>query len=323
MFIEQAYRSLHEGWRYLVGTLLILAGWMLIGQIPLTIVLLVNILKKEMNGIPSSTYEMVAAAGIDSNLFIFLMLFSFAVGLLTIYLVAKYLHKQSFKKLTTTRKKTDWKRILLSFGLVSAYLIISTAIDYYTHPENYEVQFQLVPFLILFVISIIFVPLQTSFEEYLFRGYLMQGLGIIVKNRWFPLLVTSVIFGSLHFFNPEVTKFGPWIMLYYIGTGLFLGVLTLMDEGMELSLGFHAANNLITILLVTADWTAFQSNSILKDITEPDGAVKELIVSLLILYPLFLLIFARKYKWSNWKEKLTGRIIRLPKSDDDIRDLIA
>ena len=37
-----------------------------------------------------------------------------------------------------------------------------------------------------------------------------------------------------------------------------------MDEGLELALGFHAANNLCGALLLTADWTAFQTNSILK-----------------------------------------------------------
>jgi hypothetical protein len=42
-----------------------------------------------------------------------------------------------------------------------------------------------------------------------------------------------------------------------------------MDEGMELALGFHAANNLVGALLVTSDWSAFQTHSIFKDISEP------------------------------------------------------
>ena len=48
-----------------------------------------------------------------------------------------------------------------------------------------------------------------------------------------------------------------------------LGRMTWMDEGTELALGFHAANNLFTALLVTTDWTVFQTHSILKDISEP------------------------------------------------------
>ena len=43
--------------------------------------------------------------------------------------------------------------------------------------------------------------------------------------------------------NPEVEKLGYLILVYYIGSGLFLGIITLMDEGIELALGFHFANN--------------------------------------------------------------------------------
>jgi membrane protease YdiL (CAAX protease family) len=66
----------------------------------------------------------------------------------------------------------------------------------------------------------------------------------------------------MHIFNPEVSKIGYIILVYYIGTGLLLGIVTLMDEGMELALGFHAANNLVGALLISSDWSAFQTNSI-------------------------------------------------------------
>ena len=36
-------------------------------------------------------------------------------------------------------------------------------------------------------------------------------------------------------------------MIYYIGTGFLFGIMTLMDEGTELALGFHAANNLFIV----------------------------------------------------------------------------
>jgi membrane protease YdiL (CAAX protease family) len=119
--------------------------------------------------------------------------------------------------------------------------------------------------------------------------------------------MTSIIFGGLHLFNPEVEKLGYGIMVYYIGTGLFLGILTLMDEGIELALGFHAANNLFTALLVTSSWTAFQTESILIDTSEPSlGA--ELIISLLVLYPIFLFFMSKKYGWNQWKHRLTSKI---------------
>lgn len=100
---------------------------------------------------------------------------------------------------------------------------------------------------------------------------------------------------------------GNIIMIYYIGTGLFLGVITLMDEGMELALGFHAANNLIGALLVTSDWSVFQTNSIFKDMSQPSAGF-DVILPVVVVYPILLFIYSKKYNWTNWKERLTGKI---------------
>ena len=246
---------------------------------------------------------------LDSNLSFFLLLLSFAVGLGALFLVIRLLHNQPLVEATTSRPKIDWGRFFFGFGLIAAFTVIATLIDYNVNKEDYLWNFDFVPFIILALIALVMVPLQTSFEEYLFRGYLMQGIGVLAGNRWLPLIVTSVIFGGLHFFNPEVTKMGNIIMLYYIGTGFLFGIMTLMDEGIELALGFHAGNNLIGALLVTADWTAFQTNSVLKDVSDP-AAGPDILLPLVVVYPLFLFIMAKKYKWTDWKGKLFGRVER-------------
>lgn len=302
MFIAQAFKYKHDFWRYIIGVVMVLGG-VFIGQIPLTAALFMELGIAETVTLTES--QMMTA--LDSNYFLFLMLLSFAVALVFLFIAVKKVHSQTILSLTTSRKKIDWSRFWFAFGLVSIFIVITTIGDYYTNPQDYQWNFELMPFLILFIIAVIFVPLQTSFEEYFFRGYLMQGIGVLGRNRWLPLIITSVIFGGLHFFNPEVTKLGNIIMIYYIGTGFMLGIMALMDEGIELSLGFHAANNLLTALLVTADWTAFQTNSLFKDISDP-SAGWDVLIPVLIIYPLFLLIMAKKYNWSNWKEKLFGRV---------------
>ncbi len=305
MYIKQAFKSLHEWWRYLVGFLIIFIASQ-IGSIPLLIAVMFKVMSNGGN-IESIQDPNVMMTVLDSNLTLFLMLLSYAIGLLAVYLVVRFLHKQPFVELTTSRKKTDWGRVLFGFGLITVTTLVVTILDYYSNPDDYVLQFDLVPFLILAVIAIIMIPLQTSFEEYLFRGYLMQGIGVLAKNRWLPLIITSVVFGGLHLANPEVDKLGNVIMIYYIGTGFFLGIMTLMDEGMELALGFHAGNNLITALLVTADWTVFKTNSIFKDISEPSAGF-DVVAPVLILYPIFLLIMAWRYKWRDWGGKLFGKV---------------
>ena len=251
-----------------------------------------------------------------SNQVLYENLIPFAIGLGGVFFWVKYVHNQRIRTLTTTRKKVDWKRVFFAFsvwGFITAFFIF---IDYQVSPEDYIFNFQLEPFLYLVLIAVLLIPLQTSFEEYFFRGYLMQGLGVASKNRWFPLIFTSLIFGLLHIANPEVEKLGYGILVYYIGTGFFLGIITLMDEGLELALGFHAANNLITALLVTANWTAFQTNSVLIDVSMPKlGA--DVYLPVFVVFPVLVYIFSKKYGWTNWKEKLTGKIEKPVISEDN------
>ena len=303
-YIQQAYKGIHEWIYYLVGLFIIFIAWPIIGGVPLGVAIFINAI--DANNVSMDIANMSESLG--KNLFLFLMLFTFAMGLIALFFVNKYLHKQTLKNLTTARQKVDWKRFWFMFILWGTLSISLVMIDYYTFPEHYEINYKLIPFLILSIIAIVMIPLQTSFEEYLFRGYLMQGIGVTAKNKWLPLILTSVGFGLLHGANPEIEKLGWTLMIYYIGTGFFLGVMTLMDDGLELALGFHAANNLFTALLITSDWSAFQTHSILKDINEP-----EKIGFLEVLMPLFLMfiltiILSKKYKWNNWKEKLFGPV---------------
>ncbi len=305
MYIEQAYKSKHEFWRYLIGILVVFFGWQVFGAAPLIAALFTksNAMKILAGGDVGSMSE-----ALGSNLFLFLMLLTFAIGLTCLFIWTKLVHKQPIRELTTSRKKVDWGRIFFAFILWSLISAAFIFIDIQLSPEDYEFNFNLKPFLILAVISIAMIPIQTSMEEYYLRGYMMQGIGLLAKNRWVPLFFTSILFGLMHILNPEVEKLGYGIMVFYIGTGFFLGILTLMDRGLELPLGFHAANNLTTALLVTADWTAFQTDSLYRDISEPVLGW-DVFVPVLVIYPILLLVFAKKYGWTNWKERLFGKVV--------------
>lgn len=303
MFIEQGIKPNNSFWTYIVGSFIIIIA-SFVGQIPL---ILGFVYEVAVNGKTYPVNERDMMRFFEPNLTLFLILISFVFAIVGIFIVVRYLHHQTLLSVTTSRTKIDWNRIFFSFSIWAVFSIASALAYYFINPEGFVINFKPIPFAILVVIATVLIPFQTSTEEYVFRGYLMQGFGNLAKNKWFPLLMTSLIFGGMHFFNPEVTKMGTIIMVYYVGTGFFLGILTLMDEGMELALGFHAANNLIGALLVTSDWSAFQTHSIFKDISEPQAGL-DVIFPVVVIYPIVLYIFSRKYNWSNWKEKLTGKI---------------
>jgi membrane protease YdiL (CAAX protease family) len=206
--------------------------------------------------------------------------------------------------------------------MISVFTIVSFSIGYYLDSSEIVYQFNPGKFAVLFVISILLFPFQIGLEEYLFRGYLMQHVGIMVKNKWFPLLLTSILFGVAHSANPEVGAIGFWkMMIFYVGTGLLLGIMTLMDDGLELALGFHLGNNLLASLLVTADWTALQTDAIFKSTASPTMSIlSDLLIPVLVVYPIMLLILSKRYGWTNWKDKLLGKVNEPPKEDYKIID---
>ena len=300
MFLEGIDSKINPFIKYVKGSL-IFVFFHIIGQIPLSLYII-----SQSDIVEGVHNQQDLFNNLHSNLTLFLVLLPFAVVLPFVYLVVTRLHNQSILSLITARNRVDYNKIFFSFMLWGSVSTLMVFFDYWMSPEDFTWNFKPLTFLILFLISIVMIPFQTTLEEIIFRGYLLQGFGVLFKNRWMPLLTTSTLFGLLHLWNPEIDKLGIHLIWYYIGTGLFLGLITLMDEGIELALGFHAANNLVTALLVTASWTAFQTESLLIDNSEPSLGV-ELILTLLLIYPLIVFIFAKKYKWKNWLSQLTNK----------------
>lgn len=296
MYIEQGYKGTPPLWKYLFLPL----GF--IGFMVFNYIVTIN----SPVSVEDTMEAMISKFG--ANIVLIILLIPLVAGFFVVIGWTILVHQQSITALTTSRSKIDWKRIFFAFGLWSLLTIVITGIDIYFSPDDYVWNFDVKKFVPLAIIAILLIPLQTSFEEYLFRGHMMQGLGLAVKNRWVPLVVTSTLFGLMHIANPEVEKLGLGIMVYYIGTGFFLGILTLMDEGLELALGFHAANNLTAALLVTADWTAFSVDSLYRDVSEPVLGW-DVLIPVFVVYPLLLLVFARKYKWKDWSSRLTGKVL--------------
>jgi membrane protease YdiL (CAAX protease family) len=375
-YIQQVYKGKNE-WHHWVFTIVIVFfGWQVLGVLPLV---LAAAGKSESTAqFAEFAKDNFMTAGLDKNFLLFLILSMFLVGLIFLFIGVKYIHKRSFTSLVTNRTKIDWKRFFYGFFVWGILAVGMTYASILLAPENFTWNFNATPFFILLAISVIFIPFQTSFEELLFRGYFMQGIGMSVTSKKFPfyflyillsiviiifvinefqyeltnviiiflaisilqffitdsnafsgffdsnfnkalvfffnskltpLLITSLVFGLLHGTNPEVAKLGQITMVFYIGTGLFFGIVTLMDEGTEIALGLHAINNITAAFFVTTDWTVFQTDALYIDTSEPSVSW-EMFLPVFILYPIMLFLFSKKYGWTNWKEKLTGKITK-------------
>lgn len=261
-----------------------------------------NLLASIILNIDANSVIVAKIATVGKNKAFFDILSPFVLLLVFLFFLWRFLHRYSIRSLTTSRSTVDWNRISFSFFLWLGINIFVFGVMFWMNPDDYQLQFNWASFLMLFILTIILVPIQTSFEEYFFRGYLLQFIAFLSKNRAVALILTSVIFGLMHMGNPEVGDLGAGLMIYYIGSGLFLGIMTLMDDGLELALGFHAANNIIGALLVTSESVVFQTDAIF--LYTGVSTVYELLVQVFIIFPILLLIFSKKYNWKNWKKNL-------------------
>jgi membrane protease YdiL (CAAX protease family) len=238
------------------------------------------------------------AVGINRSLLLALMMSMFACTLLFFYLTVRFFQKKTLSSITTGFEKIRWNRYFFSFSIWGSLIIVLTVGSYFLSTETLELKFDFTKFSLLLIVSIIFIPIQTATEELLFRGYLMQGFGIAFKNGILPLIITSVLFGFMHGTNPEVKTHGLLVMMpYYILFGAFLGILTLLDEGSELAMGIHCANNLISALLISSKNSVLQTDAIF--FTSVVNPLIEFLSWIIMALICFFILF-KKYKLSNW-----------------------
>ena len=308
MFFQPAKQGKNGVGLYLASIFIIFLAWQVLGGF----VFLGGI----MAGLPEGADMMEAMQamstdlnfeklGIDANYGLFFMILTFACGVLGLWFCMRMLHKRSFKTLITPSQSINYKKIFTAAILWFAFMGVFELVSYFLDPGNYVFQFDGSKFFILVLISVLLLPIQTSFEEFLMRGYLMQGIGLAAGNRWVPLLVTSTIFGLLHIANPEVQEYGVGIMMVnYIQIGLMLGVITLMDDSLELALGVHAANNIYGATMVTFSASALKTPALFS---MQELNINTMTIAGLVGSFIFILLLSKIYGWSDWS-KLWAKI---------------
>ncbi len=263
MFLSKSFIGRNRWYLYLAVLVVVFIATQ-IGAIPFTVYQIFT------NGtLERGVVDEAAIATPHDSIGLALMLLSFAVGLGVLFLLARWWQKKRPTDITTGRSRFDWKR--MAFGAaVWGLLTLSITMAQVSGDSDVVLNFDASKFFPLLVVGVIMFPLQTAMEEVLFRGYLMQGATTLFRSGVVALIATSLLFGLMHAANPEVDTYGFWVaMPQYVIMGLIMGYVTIKDDGIELALGMHFANNLLASLLVTSEGMVFQTAAIFRD-TTPD-----------------------------------------------------
>lgn len=292
----------NEFWQYALGIVMAFMGYLLfqlIMMVPLITAATNNgITMLEITNNPNILFN-PDKVGIDKSLLLALMMGMFVFTLIFLWLSLKFIQQKTLTSIITGFENIRWKRYFFSFTIWGVLIIALTLLSYIVSPQDIELRFDPSKFAILLLVTVIFIPIQTATEELIFRGYLIQGFALAFKNGLAPLIITSVLFGLMHASNPEAKAHGLLIMMpYYIFFGAFLAIITLLDEGSELAMGIHCANNLFSSLLVCSKNSVLQTDSIFYSSVENPGG--EFGIWIIMASICFFILF-KKYKLSNWK----------------------
>jgi len=262
-FTWQAEAGKNDWWRVLLTvTAVIVAS--IVGNLPLVGVLAMSSPVRQ-RGLDINNFT-PDALGVDSTLFVALLLIPFVVGLLALWFCTKMLHGREPRTLLLGRASTiRWRRSGFAF---LAWMVLSAASEffsYFLNPESYAFTFSAWAFAKTFGVVALMIPLQIAFEEVFMRGYVLQQTTHYSRRPWLGLVLSTLIFGALHFQNPEVQQFGLAATApYYLGVGFFLGLLTILDDGLELALGIHLATNVFGSVFVNFTGSALPTHSMFQ-----------------------------------------------------------
>lgn len=251
---------------YVLGTILILIAWFIIGGLLTAVIAGFGLVfgsgsEELLSGDSADPFSF----GTDSDLglppwaFMFMTLIGFLPFGASVLLVVRYVHGRPWQSVITPFRRVNWslvaKGALMWAVPMIGFALIGLALGFDDMSWNYDPA-KFWPFAIV-VLALTFI--QTSSEELFFRGYLGQWLASRRRSIFFISLITALVFASVHIPNALLLGFGGGLvemvvgMVPYFAIGFVLAWVSYTSGTIELALGAHFLNNLLAFLLVSTD----------------------------------------------------------------------
>jgi len=224
----------------------------------------------------------------------------FLVG---IFLAVHFIHQRPFRTLITPARTIAWGRFFQSFAVwfvLSGLMSLAEALLY---PGRYVWTLDLRRYIPFVFLALVLIPIQTLAEELFFRGYILQGVGLRLRNIWILSAISGFLFMVPHFLNPEARVNYGLMGFYYFFIGAVMAYITLRDGQLELALGLHAANNLFSALFANYTVTVMPTPSLFTVNTlDAVYSVSVAVIGLIV----FVLIFVGPFRRRLPDEDLVG-----------------
>jgi len=174
------------------------------------------------------------------------LLLTVAVMLPAVWLGVRAVEGRSLGWVSSVTGRLRWRWLALTVVPIAALVILGSVafivVGSLVEPDSGGAGSEPVQWGLLvggLAVILVLVPVQAAAEEYFFRGFLMQLIGGYLRNPWFGVVITSVLFAAAHgeFQGPR--------LLSLVAFGVVAAVLALRTGGLEAGIVLHTTNNLL------------------------------------------------------------------------------
>jgi membrane protease YdiL (CAAX protease family) len=256
-FLDAALQGRNDLWRYLLGIGVILIAVFFIGGLPVLAVVVYML----GDGNPATDFNTTTGAliGLDPLLLFVINLVPFVVAFAAIGAVVVYIHRRPFRSLVNASGSVRWIRIAQGAAAWLVIAAIATVVESVLYPGRYALTLDLPRLLPFALAALLLLPFQSAAEELFFRGYALQGLGLLNRQPLALAVLSGLIFAIPHGANPEVASDFWVVMGFYFVFGAGMTLITLLDNGLEHAIGIHAANNIFTAIFANFHGSALET----------------------------------------------------------------
>ncbi len=255
------YHQIHRGgawgangwWRPLVGVMSMALLMLLVVPMLLVVVFLVGY---AIAGEPlQSSFEALTDTGNVTPVVLVFLNLSLAAGIPVVWLLQRTLHGLRPGWLSSVFPRLRWRWLGICFGLslvaLVATLVVSALLPDQGGPASSgEVNAFTSTTRDFLLVVVLLTPLQAAGEEYIFRGYLTQSLGGLVRSPRLSMAVAvfvpAVLFALAHGAQDAPIFFDRFAF------GLSAGVLVILTGGLEAGIAMHVLNNWLAFGLALA-----------------------------------------------------------------------
>jgi len=278
----------YEWWKPVVGIVLAMTGMLVVAPVALLPVLAAGVALQSgpfwQNFVDAATLKAVTPAAL------FYLNLVLASMIPLTWFIMRVLHRMRPRWLASVVPRMRWRFFFVCLGLaviaLLAQILAGTVVP--SSSGDGDLAGKLNDFTAgtaaVALVVLLTTPLQAAGEEYLFRGYLLQAIGSLFRNRWVAIVATATLFAVAHGAQNIPLFFDRFAF------GLIAGWLVTRTGGLEAGIALHILNNFLAFGL------ALSFGDLTKTLTVSQVSWWNIVLTLTqsVVYTALVLLVARK-----------------------------